>query len=182
MGWSHTIVPACLQLGRSPEFIREVVNISIAIHALPMRIMTLLSVDEILLPKYMNWSSNFKRLPFHEEMAAFISKQLNFVWFEFTEWPISVVSDYQLFTISKIMNKSKAVLRSFWWVNIKTKTTLRVLELPSILQFWLSVPFLIIHSTPSITGIVTAATGAKNHRYESRIDEDVYLYLRTCSA
>ena len=25
------------------------------------------------------------------------------------------------------------------------------------------------------------ATGAKNHRHESRTDEDVYLYLRTCS-
>ena len=30
--------------------------------------------------------------------------------------------------------------------------------------------------------ILTAATGAKNHRHESRTDEDVYLYLRTCSA
>ena len=29
---------------------------------------------------------------------------------------------------------------------------------------------------------VTAATGAKNHRHESRTDEDVYLYLHTCSA
>ena len=29
---------------------------------------------------------------------------------------------------------------------------------------------------------VTAATGAKNQRHESRTDEVVYLYSRTCSA
>ncbi len=29
---------------------------------------------------------------------------------------------------------------------------------------------------------VTATTGAKNQRHESRTDEDVYLYLRTCLA
>ena len=30
--------------------------------------------------------------------------------------------------------------------------------------------------------LFTTATGAKNHRHESRTDEDAYLYLRTCSA
>ena len=30
--------------------------------------------------------------------------------------------------------------------------------------------------------VLTAVTGAKNHRHESRTDEDVYLYLCTCSA
>ena len=29
---------------------------------------------------------------------------------------------------------------------------------------------------------LTAATGAKTHRHKSRTDEDVYFYLRTCSA
>ena len=35
---------------------------SIAVHAFPMRILTSLSVDEILLPRYVKWSSNFRGL------------------------------------------------------------------------------------------------------------------------
>ena len=31
---------------------------------LSMRMLRLLSIDEILLPRYMNWSANFRRLPF----------------------------------------------------------------------------------------------------------------------
>ena len=36
-----------------------VVNQSIAVHAFPMCMLTSLSGDEMLLPKYMNWSINF---------------------------------------------------------------------------------------------------------------------------
>ena len=43
-------------------------NLSIAVHILPMHMSTF-SVDEILLPKYMNWSTNFSSFPFHEEMT-----------------------------------------------------------------------------------------------------------------
>ena len=39
-------------------------NLSIVFHALPMHLLTSLSVVEILLPRYMNWSSNFQGLPF----------------------------------------------------------------------------------------------------------------------
>ena len=45
------------------------VNQSISIHALPTYMLTLLSVDEILPPRYVNWSTNFSGLPFNEEMA-----------------------------------------------------------------------------------------------------------------
>ena len=45
------------------------VNWSIAVHALPMHIWTSLSVDEILLPKNVKWSTNFRGLPFNAEMA-----------------------------------------------------------------------------------------------------------------
>ena len=44
-------------------------NLSIAVYALPMYILTLLSVDGILLPRYVNWSTNFRGLPFYVEMA-----------------------------------------------------------------------------------------------------------------
>ena len=44
-------------------------KLSIAVHALPMHMLTLLSVDEILLPRYMNWSTNFRVFPFNEKMV-----------------------------------------------------------------------------------------------------------------
>ena len=36
-------------------------------------------VDEILLPKYMNWSTNFRVLPFNEKMALSWLKNTNSV-------------------------------------------------------------------------------------------------------
>ncbi len=46
-----------------------VVNLSIADHAFPMLLLTSLSVDEILLPRYMNFSTNFRGLSFNEKMT-----------------------------------------------------------------------------------------------------------------
>ena len=43
-------------------------NLSTVVHTLPMRMFTSLSVDEILLPKYMNWFINFRDLPFNEKL------------------------------------------------------------------------------------------------------------------
>ena len=40
-----------------------VVNLSIEVRTLPMCMLTLVSVDEILLPRYMNWSINFRGWP-----------------------------------------------------------------------------------------------------------------------
>ena len=45
-----------------------VVNLSIAVYALPMCMLTLLLVDEILLPRYGNWFTNFRGLPFNVEI------------------------------------------------------------------------------------------------------------------
>ena len=44
-------------------------NLSIAAHDFPMRILTSLSVDEILLSRYRNWFTNFRDLPINEELA-----------------------------------------------------------------------------------------------------------------
>ena len=44
-------------------------NQTIGVYALPMRMLRLFSVDEIFLPRGMNWSTNFKGLPFNEEIA-----------------------------------------------------------------------------------------------------------------
>ena len=45
-----------------------VVNQSIALHVFPTRMLTSLSVDEIWLPRYMNWFTNFRGLPVNEEI------------------------------------------------------------------------------------------------------------------
>ena len=41
-----------------------------AVHAFPICVLTFFSVDEILLLRYVNWSSNFIDLPFNVEMAS----------------------------------------------------------------------------------------------------------------
>ena len=56
-----------------------VINLSIAIRAFFMHILTYLSVDEILLLRYMNWSTNFRSSPFSEEMAPSWLKHMNCV-------------------------------------------------------------------------------------------------------
>ena len=70
-----------------PFFIKSdfhsVINLSKAVLALPMHMLTLLSVDEILLLGYVNWSTNFRGLLFHEEMAPFGLKRMNSVLSDF---------------------------------------------------------------------------------------------------
>ena len=46
-------------------------NLLIAVHVLPMHILTSHSVDKMLLLRYMNRSTNFRDLNFYEEMASF---------------------------------------------------------------------------------------------------------------
>ena len=45
-----------------------VVNLSLTVHALPMCIFTSLFIDEMLLPRYVNWSFNFRSLRFYEKI------------------------------------------------------------------------------------------------------------------
>ena len=59
-------------------------NLSIAVQVLPMRLLTSLSVDEILLPAYMNWFTNFCSLPINEEMAPSWLNKKNSFWSEFS--------------------------------------------------------------------------------------------------
>ena len=44
-------------------------NLLISVQIFFMRMLTSLSVDEILLPRYVNWSTNFRGLLFNDEMA-----------------------------------------------------------------------------------------------------------------
>ena len=46
-------------------------NISVTVHSSIMRMLTSLSVDEILLPKYWNWCTNFRGLPPKVQVALF---------------------------------------------------------------------------------------------------------------
>ena len=55
---------------------------SITVYDFSLRMFTLVSVDEILLPSYVNLSNNFRDLPFNVEMARFYFKQMNSVLFE----------------------------------------------------------------------------------------------------
>ena len=92
MQGNHTIVPTWLQLGRIPILFSQRVNfhivnkLSIAVHAFLMHILTSLSVDEILLPSYAKWSTDFQGLLFNV-MAPSSLKHTKSVLFEFTWRP-----------------------------------------------------------------------------------------------
>ena len=76
--YNHRIVLTFQQLGRNPVlFYRRsdfhmIDNLSRAGHTLPMRKFTSLLVDEILLPKYVNWSTNFRGSPFNEMVPSWL--------------------------------------------------------------------------------------------------------------
>ena len=67
-------------------------KLSIAVHAFAMSMLTLLSVDEILLPKYVNFSTDFKGLPLSVEMTLSRSKYMYSVLFGFTWKPMPPVA------------------------------------------------------------------------------------------
>ena len=46
-----------------------IVNLSIIVHSFARRVLTSIAVDEILLPGYVNLSTNLRGLPFRMEMA-----------------------------------------------------------------------------------------------------------------
>ena len=57
-------------------------NLSIVVNALARRMLTLLSVDEILLLRYVNWSTNFRGLPLRVEMVPSCLKHMNSILYE----------------------------------------------------------------------------------------------------
>ena len=58
-------------------------SLSIAIHDNTMYIFTSLSVDKMLLLRYVNWSTNFRGFPLRVEMVPSYLKHMNSVIFEF---------------------------------------------------------------------------------------------------
>ena len=89
---SHTVVLTRLQLERISLFILSkrsdfhmVDNLSIVVYALPIHMLTSLSVDEILLPRYMNCSTNFRGLQFNEMVPSWLKHELLLIskfWFD----------------------------------------------------------------------------------------------------
>ena len=63
-------------------------NLLIVVHAFTGHMLTLLSVDEILLLRYVNLSTNFRDLPFRVEMAPFHLKYMNSALLAFTWRPM----------------------------------------------------------------------------------------------
>ena len=58
-------------------------NLWIAFHAFARCMLTSFSVDEMLLPRYVNWSTNFRGLLHRVEMASSCLKHMNSVLFTF---------------------------------------------------------------------------------------------------
>ena len=52
-------------------------NMSMTVHAFVMYMLTLLSVEEILLPNYVNWSTNFRGLPLKSAISPSRLKHMN---------------------------------------------------------------------------------------------------------
>ena len=67
-------------------------NLLTAIHAFPMPMLTFLSVDEILLLKYMNCSTNFRGLSFNVGMTPSWLKHMNSVLSGFKKGPITLAN------------------------------------------------------------------------------------------
>ena len=66
-------------------------NLSIASHAFARRMLTSLSVDEILLLRHVNWSTNSKGA-LEVKIAPSGSKHMDSVLYAFTEWPMPPVA------------------------------------------------------------------------------------------
>ena len=68
-------------------------NHSIAVHMLLLSILTSLSVDDTLLPSYMNWSANFRDLQFNEMAPSWLKegvhKHINFLYSYFLIYNMS---------------------------------------------------------------------------------------------
>ena len=63
-------------------------NQSIAVNAFARHMLTSLSVDEILLPRYVNLSINFRGLLLRVNMVPYHLKQMNSVLFVFMKRPM----------------------------------------------------------------------------------------------
>ena len=112
---NHTVVLSWLQLGKSSRFILSersdfhmVVNLLVAVHRLPICMLTSLSVDEILLPRCTNWFTNFRGLPINEKLAPSCLNHMNSVLSEFTKRPIQAL--LQIFGLRRCNFKKRLIL------------------------------------------------------------------------
>ena len=71
-------------------------NLSIAFHAFARYILTSPSVDEMLLSRYVNWFTNFSRLPLRVEMVSFCVKYMCSVLSKFIYRPMPLATCYKL--------------------------------------------------------------------------------------
>ena len=76
--------PGCLSILKKSGFISSnrsdsliTNNLSIAVHNILMSMLISLSVEEIRLPRFMKWSTNFRRLTLNAKMTPII---LIFLW------------------------------------------------------------------------------------------------------
>ena len=80
-GCIHTIVLTQTQLGRNPVLFYQISIRSIICQyqsrLFPMCLLASLSVDEIRLPMYVNWSINFRGIPLEVAMVPSCLKHLN---------------------------------------------------------------------------------------------------------
>ena len=67
-------------------------NLSIAVLTFPMLMFSSLSVDEILQPRYMNWSTSFRRLPFSCGNGSFLFKTHELYLFVFMWRPMHLAA------------------------------------------------------------------------------------------
>ena len=54
-----------------------VVQVLIVVHVLPTQMVMSLSLDEIFLPRYINWSINFRDLQINDQMVPSWLKHMN---------------------------------------------------------------------------------------------------------
>ena len=89
-------------------------NLSITFHNLLGHMLTSLSVNKMLLPRYVNWSSNSRSFPLKVEMAPSCLKHMNFVLFAFSEKSIPPVPFSRLCNFLKyVILLSKSVVHYF---------------------------------------------------------------------
>ena len=101
-------------LGRS-DF-HMLVGLSIAVYALSMCMLTFLLVDEMLLSRYINWSTNFKSLTINE-IAPSQLKNLNSVLSELMSRPMPPAACSRLYSWDSA--RASVFIRSAWHTRIK---------------------------------------------------------------
>ena len=86
-------------------------NLPIAFHAFARHLLTSLSVDEMLVPRYENLTTNFRGLPLTVKMAPFYLKHIYSVLFAFMYRPMSPAAYFRLYR------------RDSTWADVYAKST-----------------------------------------------------------